>query len=248
MQRWMLVIGVILGLSAFPAMAQEAEDAGEAPEPIWTGSLGLAYLATTGNSETSTFGLNFTTERRPTPWGLTITGRFNRNEDDGVLTAERYSLGGRARRALGERWEFFGGLSAEKDEFAGFDLLLLAETGVTYRALMGPKHHLSFDAGVTWTDENRIEPEPDVDFLGAVLGLDYEWKISDNSSLIQALDFYPNFDESSDWRLTSMTALQSAVNSWLAVKLGYEVRYRNEPIGDNEKTDTTSTASVVFTF
>ncbi len=248
MQRWMLVIGVILGLSAFPAMAQEAEDAGEAPEPIWTGSLGLAYLATTGNSETSTFGLNFTTERRPTPWGLTITGRFNRNEDDGVLTAERYSLGGRARRALGERWEFFGGLSAEKDEFAGFDLLLLAETGVTYRALMGPKHHLSFDAGVTWTDENRIEPEPDVDFLGAVLGLDYEWKISDNSSLIQALDFYPNFDESSDWRLTSMTALQSAVNSWLAVKLGYEVRYRNQPIGDNDDTDTTSTASVVFTF
>jgi putative salt-induced outer membrane protein len=113
---------------------------------------------------------------------------------------------------------------------------------------MGPKHHLSFDAGLTWTDENRIEPEPDVDFLGAVLGLDYEWKISDNSSFIQALDFYPNFDESSDWRLTSMTALQSAVNSWLAVKLGYEVRYRNQPIGDNDDTDTTSTASVVFTF
>jgi putative salt-induced outer membrane protein len=244
----MLVIGVVLGLSTFPAMAQEAEDAAEAPEPIWTGSLGLAYLATTGNSETSTFGLSFTTERRPTPWGLTITGRFNRNEDDGVLTAERYSLGGRARRALGERWEFFGGLSAEKDEFAGFDLLLLAEAGVTYKALVGPKHHLSFDAGVTWTDENRIEPEPDVDFLGAVLGLDYEWKISDNSSFIQALDFYPNFDESSDWRLTSMTALQSAVNSWLAVKLGYEIRYRNQPIGDNEDTDTTSTASVVFTF
>jgi putative salt-induced outer membrane protein len=248
MKRWMLVIGLILGLSALPAMAQEAEGAGEAPEPIWTGSLGLAYLATTGNSETSTFGLNFTTERKPTPWGLTITGRFNRNEDDGVLTAERYSLGGRARRALGERWELFGGLSAERDEFAGFELLLLAEAGVTYKALVGPKHHLSFDAGLTWTDENRIEPEPDVDFMGAVLGLDYEWKISDNSSFTQALDFYPNFDESSDWRLTSMTALQSAVNSWLAVKLGYEIRYRNQPIGDNEDTDTTSTASVVFTF
>ncbi|HSO21634.1 MAG TPA: hypothetical protein VLT81_01930, partial [Chondromyces sp.] len=66
MKRWMLVIGVILGLSAVPALAQEAEDAGEAPAPIWTGSLGLAYLATTGNSETSTFGLDFTTERRPT--------------------------------------------------------------------------------------------------------------------------------------------------------------------------------------
>jgi putative salt-induced outer membrane protein len=243
----MLLIVFVLCLAAVPVLAQETDET-EQEAPIWTGSLGLAYLATSGNSETSTFGLNFTTERRPTPWGLTIAGRFNRNEDDGVLTAERYSLGGRARRALGERWEVFGGLSAEKDEFAGFEMQLLAEAGVTYKALVGPKHHLSFDAGLTWTDENRIEPEPDVDFMGAVLGLDYEWKISDNSSFIQALDFYPNFDESSDWRLTSMTALQSAVNSWLAVKLGYEVRYRNQPIGDNDDTDTTSTASVVFTF
>lgn len=251
MKQWLIVIGVILGLGAFPALAQEAADSAEtaeAPEPIWTGSLGLAYLATTGNSETSTFGLDFTTERRPTPWGLTIAGRFNRSDNDGVLTAERYSLGGRARRALGERWEFFGGLSAERDEFAGYDLLMLVESGVTYKALMGPTHFLSFDTALTWTDENRIEPEPDVDYMGALLGLDYEWRISDNASLIQVLDFFPNFDESSDWRLNSVTSLQAAVNSWLAVKLGYEIRYRNQPIGDNEDTDTTSTASVVFTF
>ena len=106
----------------------------------------------------------------------------------------------------------------------------------------------SFDAGITWTDENRIEPNPDVSYMGAVLGGNYEWKISDTSSFTQLLTFYPNFDETSDWRLSSVTGLQTAVNSWLAVKLGYEVRYRNQPIGDNEKTDTTSSASVVFTF
>lgn len=248
MKQWLVVVGLIVGLGAFPALAQEAADAAEAPESIWSGSLGLAYLGTTGNSETTSFGLDFTTERKPTPWGLAITGKFNRNDDDGELTAERYYLGGRALRALGNRWEVFGGLSAEKDEFAGYELRLLVEAGVTYKALMGPKHHLSFDAGVTWTDEDRIAPEPDVDYMGALLGLDYEWKISDNASFTQALDFYPNFDDSADWRLTSLTGLQAAVNSWLAVKLGYEVRYRNEPIGDNEDTDTTSTASVVFTF
>lgn len=247
MKRLAFVVCLVLGLGALPVLGQEAAEE-EQPEPLWKGSLGLAYLGTSGNSETSTFGLDFTTERRPTPWGLTITGKFNRNEDSNVLTAERYFLGARARRALGERWEVFGGLSGEKDQFAGYDLLLLTEVGATYKALMGPKHHLSFDAGVTWTDEDRIEPQPDVDYLGAVLGLDYEWKISDTSSFLQSLDFYPNFDESSNWRLTSVTGLQTAVNSWLAVKLGYEVRYRNEPIGDNEKTDTTSSASVVFTF
>ncbi len=248
MHRWMVIAGLALFLAAPPLLAQEAGDAEETPEPMWKSSLGLAYIGTSGNSETSSFGLDFSTERQPTPWGLKIDGKFNRNEDNNVLTAERYYLGGRAMRALSDRWEVFAGLSGEKDEFIGYDLLLIAEAGATYKALVGPKHFLNFDFGVTWTDENRIEPEPDVDYLGAVLGLDYEWKITDNASLTEVLRYYPNFDTSSDWRLTSETGLQTAVNSWLAVKLGYEVRYRNEPIGDNEKTDTTSTASVVFTF
>lgn len=247
MNRWILCLSLILVVGATSVVAQESE-AEAAPEPIWTGSLGLAYVGTSGNSETSTFGLDFTAARRPTPWGLEITGRFNRNEDTNVLTAERYFLGARALRSLGDRWQVFGGLSGERDEFAGFKMLFIAEAGVTYKALMGPTHLLSFDAGLTWTDENRVEPQPDVDYMGALLGLDYEWKISDNASFLQSLDFYPNFDESSDWRLNSQTALQAAVNSWLALKLGYEVRYRNEPIGDNEDTDTTSTASVVFRF
>ncbi len=60
--------------------------------------------------------------------------------------------------------------------------------------------------------------------------------------------FYPNFDTSSDWRLTSMTAIEAAVNSWLALRFGYDLRHRNEPVGDAKSTDATSTASVVFNF
>lgn len=239
---------LVMLMAAAPVLAQEGGE-GEASEdePIWTGSLGLAFLGTSGNSETTTFGLDFDAERRPVPWGFTITGRFNRNEDDGVLTAERYLLGGRAIRSLSERWEVFGGLSAQKDVFAGYDLQLIAEVGATYKLLLGPRHFLNFDGGLTWTDEDRIEPNPDVSFMGAVLGLDYEWKISDNASLTQVLDFYPNFDDTDDWRLNSETALTAAVNSWLALKLGYEIRHRNQPI-EAEKTDTTSSASVVFSF
>ncbi len=238
---------LVMLMAAAPLMAQETGAEETVEEPLWKGSLGLAYLDTSGNSETTTFGLDFDAERRPVPWGFTITGRFNRNENDGELTAERYLLRGRAVRSLSERWEVFGGLSAGKDIFAGYDLQLIAEVGATYRALLGPRHLLSFDGGLTWTDEDRIEPNPDVSYMGAILGLDYEWKISDNASLTQLLTFYPNFDENDDWRLDSETALTAAVNSWLALRLGYEIRYRNQPI-EAEKTDTTSSASVVFSF
>ena len=72
--------------------------------------------------------------------------------------------------------------------------------------------------------------------------------LSENSKLVEQLVFLPNFDDSGDWRLNSMTALEAAVNSWLALRLGFDIRYRNQPIGDADSTDTTSTASVVFNF
>ena len=85
-------------------------------------------------------------------------------------------------------------------------------------------------------------------FEGGLLGLAYEWKISETASLTQRLVFYPNFDDSDDWRLNSDTGLMADISSLLALKLSYELRNRNLPIGSNDDTDTTTTASVVFTF
>jgi len=229
--------------------ALRAEDEQEPPpEPAWSGNLGLSYVATGGNTDTSTLGLDFKMERRPTPWGFDITATFTRSDDEGVLTAERYTARLRARRALGERWEAFGGVGAEKDPFAGYDLLSLVEAGATFKALVGPRHLLSFDAGLTWTDENRVEPEPDFRYAGGLAGLAYECKISDTASLTQSLVYYPNFDETADWRVNSTTGLTTSVSSRLAVNIGYEIRYRNQPIGDRESTDTTTKVSLVMNF
>lgn len=235
---------VIAALMAVTATAQTND---EATSP-WSGNLGLAYVATSGNSDTQTFGIDFKLERIPEPWGLEVTALFNRAKEGDVTTAERNAAGIRGKRALNERWQLFAGLSGEKDEFAGYELLAVGELGVTYNMLLGPTHLLSFDAGLTYTDENRIEPEPDVDYFGGVAGLAYEWKISDTAALTERLLWYPNFDTSSDWRLTSETGITASLTSTLALKLGYEMRYRNQPIGDNSSTDSTTKASLVVSF
>jgi len=245
MTRSLIALTTALVLLIAGAAFGQEEPAEPAP-PNWTGNLGLAYMATSGNTDTSSFGLDFKMERVPTPWGLVFEAVFNRADEDGGKTAERYKVGLRGTRALGERWELFTGLSGEKDQFAGYDMLALLETGATYKALLGPKHLLSFDVGLTWTDESRVDPEPDASYLGALAGLAYEWKISDGASFIQRLAYYPNFDESSNWRLNSETAVQAAISSRLALKFGYEVRYRHQPIGDNDDTDTTTKVSLVL--
>ncbi len=248
MKRYLLVFGVMCVLGAAPVFAQEAEGEEAEKEPSWKGSLGLSWVATSGNTDTSSFGVDFGLERKPEPWGLSFIARGNRAEDTGVKTAENYLVSGRAVRSLGKRWEAFGGLAWSRDPFAGFDSQTMASVGATYIAIESERHLLTFDAGLTYTWEDQLAPAEDVDFAGGLLGLKWEWALSENSKLIERLVLLPNFDDSDDWRLNSVTALEAAVNSWLAVRLGFDLRYRKQPIGNADSTDTTSTASVVFNF
>ena len=242
-----LIFAMLIGLAAMPLFAQEAEEE-EAPEPAWVGSLGLSWVATSGNTDTSSAGLDFGLNRKPEPWGLEFAARGNKAQDTGVTTAENYLVSARALRKLNDRWEAFGGLAWAKDQFAGFDSQTVATLGATYLALESDRHLLKFDGGFAYTWEDQVSPDEQVDFAGGILGLLWEWKLGENSKLAERLVYLPNFDNSSDWRLSSLTTIEAAINSWLALRFGYDIRHRNQPVGDNKETDTTSTASVVFNF
>jgi len=248
MKRLILMFGMILATTAAPLLAQEAASEEEEKEPKWKGSLGLAWVATSGNTDTSSIGLDFGLESKPEPWGFKFAARGNRADDQGALTAENYFASARAVRTLSNRWDVFGELAWMKDPFAGFDSQSVTSAGATYKAIESERHLLTFDMGLAYTWEDRIPPEGDVDFAGGLLGLAWEWKLGASSKLIERLVFLPNFDDSADWRLTSVTAVEAAVNDWLALRFGYDIRHRNQPIGDADSTDTTSTASVVFNF
>ncbi len=254
MKRLLLIIGVSCVVGVMPALAQEAEE--EEKEPVWKGSLGLSWVATGGNTDTSSAGVDFALDREPEPWGLSFAARGNTAQDSGERTAENIFASGRALRTLGKRWEAFGGLLWSKDPFAGFDSQTVVSAGATFIAVDSEHNRLTFDGGLTHTWEDQISPAApapvvsteSISFAGGLLGLDWQWQIGKTSKLTQRLVLLPNFDDTDDWRLNSLTAIEAAVNDWLALRFGYDLRYRNEPIGDAESTDTTSTASVVFKF
>lgn len=235
---------LLLAVAPAATLAQETE---EPPPPPWSGNLGLSYLATSGNSDTTSFGFDGEIKRIPDPWGLLFLANYLKATDSGDTTAERYGVSLRATRKLSERWELFGGAAAGRDRFAGFDFRGLLETGASYNALAGPTTFLRFDGGLTWTKEDRIAEE-NRDYLGAILGLDFAWKPKKDIALTQKLKYFPDFDRTSNWRIYSETAFQSTVTGPLAVKLSYEVRYQNLPVEGFDTTDTTTKASLVLSF
>ena len=108
-------------------------------------------------------------------------------------------------------------------------------------------HLLIVEGGLTWTREDLRAGGED-DYLGGLVGVRYAWSLSDTSSFEERLAWYPSFETSDDWRLTSVTSLTADLNDALALKLGYEVAYDNEPVRGFEDTDTTTTMSVVWSF
>ncbi len=243
MRVWLLVPVAILLVALPSAQAADGE---------WSGALGLSYNSTTGNSSTSSMGLDFGLKLQPNPWGAEFALSWLRSESDGATTADRLTGRARAQREVDQYWLVFAGLSGEKDEFAGYDLRAFLEVGATYKILLGPKHELSADGGLARTHENQVDPPEgtgeDLDYWGGLLGISYAWHFSATGALTERAVLYPNFDDSSNWRLISDTAVQAKISDKLALKIAYQYKFANQPPAGKDSTDTTTTASVVWSF
>lgn len=210
-------------------------------------SLGLSYLATSGNSSSQTGGLDFLYKHKFDPWGLEVSANYLRAEQDGTVTAKKLFLGVRGTRTLDADFDLFLAASYLQDQFAGLDPRLLAAGGVTYKFLKGPEHELAFDAGLTWTKDDLVG-DGSRSYVGGLAAARYGWNISKTAKLTENLAFYPSFKQGSDWRLESATGVQASISAALALKLAYGVRYANRPVAGFRKTDTQTAASLVINF
>ncbi len=237
-----LVLAILV--TACPALPGAAAEAGGNP---WTSSLGISWLATTGNSETTSAGIDLDTRRRGSTWEVTAKLSALRASKDGETSAERTTARGRLRRRLGSRWGVEGGLSAERDVFAGLDLRWVLDAGASATFTLTHGLELDLGLGTTWTHE-ELTGDGAQDRWGGLLSTDLRWSLSDTASFTHSLDLYPSFSEGGAYRVESEAALEAAVNRHLALKLGYEIRYNHLPPEGKRRTDTSTRASLVIRF
>lgn len=210
-------------------------------------SLGLSYLATSGNASSKTGGLDLLYKQKFDPWGIEVTAGYLRAEQNGTVTAKKLFGAVRGTRSLGADLDLFLSGSYLQDQFAGLDPRLLVAGGVTYTFLKGPEHELAFDAGLTWTRDELVG-DGSTSYAGALAAARYGWNISKTAKLTESLSFFPSFEKGSDWRVESQTGLQAAISTAVALKLGYGFRYANRPVAGFGKTDTQTSVSLVINF
>jgi putative salt-induced outer membrane protein len=230
-----------------------AEDA--APPKTWTNKTELAYVFTSGNSESSTLGFKNDFQRVWDRNTLTVKAgalkvestKFSRSgvvDPGGVAivteeltekTAENYFLNARYERKISERFFWYVGAGWDRDRFAGIEDRYIGEAGAGNQWVATDAMKWKTYYAATYTDQTDVARDPVTgeqfsdSFAGARLGSDFFWKFTPSAEYQNVTDFYYNFDDSDDWRGDMLNSLSVALNRVLALKASLLWKYRNQP-------------------
>jgi putative salt-induced outer membrane protein len=241
MRRIVAFLFCIWPLSAASVGAQTAP---KEPPPLWDVQVGASFIGTSGNSDTSSAGVDFALHRRWPVWQIEATATAVRSRNGDVDTAERYLAGFRGQRKLTDRIGLSAGLKAEHDPLAGMDLRSILDAGLSWALVRSPSWTLDGITAIAWNHEKpKLGLERDDPI--ALLQLLSRVPLGASADTTQRFTYYPDFKETRAYRSEAEVTAQAAMNKRLALKIGYLLRYSNDPVPSFKKTDNTITASVV---
>jgi putative salt-induced outer membrane protein YdiY len=237
---------MLIGVSG-SSWAQDEEE----KKTGWSNDAEFSYVATSGNSETSTLGFKDTAIRA---WersrfvlragairaDTTVTARwavgdlddfFIFSESTTAKTAENYFLNGRYENKISDKFYWYAGLGWDRNRFSGIENRTVVQGGVGNIWFNREKLQFKTDYAVTYTDqEDVIQPEDaDQTFAGARLTWEFLAKFGKSTKYTNDFIFDYNFEESADWRGDMINALSVSMTDMLALKISLQWLYRNEP-------------------
>jgi putative salt-induced outer membrane protein len=259
------------------SLAGTAALAEDAPKRPWENTTELGFVTTTGNTQTENISVKNTYKYKWTGTRFQFDASMLRAEQTDrtasnvggdliveemtTTNAEAYRLATKLSHDLTKRLFTYGTVSWERDRFAGIESRYVAGAGLGYQVIKTDTSMLAFELGLDYTDEQTVGADDGDSFAGMRAAMDYEWKFSETARLNQDLEFLENLEETSDYRINSLTSVTAALTSKLALKTSYTIKYDNEPVVEAltavgfdpvmfefDKTDTILSASLVINF
>ena len=235
--RLFLVLGFVI--MTMPVFAAEEEE-----EDPFFGTISFGYLATTGNTETSSLDTQASATYRTGRWEHAASGQAFTSSESDVTNAEYYTARWRSRWDITERDFFFGRLNWRKDRFGAFDTQFSQTLGYGRRVLTGPRHTLNAEigAGARQSKDQVGLKDDETIFFG---GLDYVWKFSDTSNFSQEFTLEAG---SENTFFESKSSVSAQLIGALSLVASYTIRANSDVPPDTEKRDTQTGISLEYKF
>lgn len=210
----------------------------------WSGEVGVGYLATSGNSDTTSLNGKLALDYVSGPWKNAFAGSAINSSDDEGSTAERYLVTDKLDWNFSERDYVFGSVEWEKDLFGGVRERTSETAGYGRHILTGPVHLLDAEIGAGARQLENADGMNEDDAIGRAFGK-YQWKLSETSSFLQTLKLESGGDNTFT---ESVSELKMAVVGNLFAALSYTVKHNSDVPADTRKTDTFSAVNLSYAF
>ncbi|MEP0177173.1 MAG: DUF481 domain-containing protein [Paraglaciecola sp.] len=215
----------------------------------------FGYIATTGNTETSTIKGKLSAHQELDQWSndFVFEALYKKDkleDDDGVLqpsetTAQKFFLSGQANYKLeNPDHRLFGFASYSDDRFSSYNYQSTIAAGWSQKMWENDTSQFNYSIGPGYSFNETIEDVEQNSFIvrGA---LDYQWKISDTSTFKQALSTEVGSDNT---KSKSETSVSAVISGALSMKVSLIMDHNTDVSDDTEKLDTQTSLTLVYSF
>lgn len=284
-----LKLAILASVSCLGLEAQEAA----APKRPWSDKAALSFVAVGGNASSQSLGFSneykylwsnaafafnaggvrvATTTLDRTASGPSLAGATIVETRTTKTSTETYFANLRYDHNITERLQWFGSAGWERNIPAGLEARYTGLAGLGYWWLKEDRTKFFTDAGVGYTKETLVFRPAGTDdrFATFRLGAKFEKKLFATSLFTSELNVSDSFKDSQNYLAVWRSGFTTTLSSRLALKVGYDVTYKNKPafVGVDvvqtpvatppvilgqvpfqlKKTDTVFTTSLVLTF
>ena len=223
----------------------------------WDANIEFGYVAVTGNKDTESLNARFALSYEINNWRhagyiSTVTSSSEETDANGVLIktdAEKLTAQAKTDYKYSDKAYAFGILDYDDTKDSGFEYQASFAAGIGYSFIKEENHTLDAELGfgtrTSKTEATDVLPsDSNSETITRVAGK-YLWKISENSEFEQKLSTEIGDDNTIS---KSYSGLSANVVENLALKLSYEVKHQSDVPINNEKRETITAFTVVYSF
>ena len=220
----------------------------------WSGQGQLGGFRSTGNTSSTGFSAGLKLAKEEEKWRLKFRSLVDYQRTAGVTSREQFSAILEPNYKFDDKLYAYGLAQYERDRFQGFSSRYTVSGGLGYTVINANDISLNVKAGPAYRITEFIGGGSE-NSLAALLGLDFNWKISDRIKFSQ--DAGAKLDSSTsataiissrNSTLNATTALDAKLMSALSARVSYTLEYESSPPAGTDKTDTLSRISIIYDF
>ncbi len=221
-----------------------------AADPVGTmkQSVELGYIGSTGNSQSQSLNAAYKNDYQyDASTQMSLKADILYGEKSGVTSDERYRLFYNVNRYMSQDLFAYGEASAIRNTFEGYNQQYNLGAGMGYNIFKDTQQSLKGKGGVQFRRSNYTT-EPHDNFYYGKGALDYVYNFSKTNQFTATWSILDNMKYLKDYETVVNLGLKMLIVDQLSFRMGFQLKYDNMPPAGKKKTDTTTTAGVVYSF